>query len=242
MLDVVQYDDIKKYKRYFTTDLNTNSKLYFDKDVIHKIPHYIEDNYLDILEYIDKLDLDNLIKLKAFIYNKDKLIGYSFINHKDYKSLRKLKSMDFKLKKQVCFNIMSAYNILKQNNIKYVDFHLWNVLVDPDTLNVKICDLDEVSVCRNERKNNNLERAFMLSLAFLYNISYNDIRNVIEPISSYDEGDFISMCARHMENFDRKGAYELIEQLTPLDVVNEREKIINKSKQLCNLGYRRFYR
>ena len=64
MLEIIQYKNIKKYKRYFSFDLNTNSKLYFDKDLIHKIFSDQSLYFYIILKKLDELKLNELKEIK----------------------------------------------------------------------------------------------------------------------------------------------------------------------------------
>jgi len=64
MLEIIQYEDIKDRKLYFPKDLNTKSRLYLDNDLIHKLPFFMFNSYKDLLEYIDKLKLKELIEIK----------------------------------------------------------------------------------------------------------------------------------------------------------------------------------
>ena len=86
MLERIEYKNIKKYKLYIPFEVNTNSNLYFDKDLIHKIPYRKEIDLDEIVEYIDKLKLKELIEIKKLIYYNEYIVGYSMKNYKEYKS------------------------------------------------------------------------------------------------------------------------------------------------------------
>jgi len=91
MLDIIQYKDVKKYKKYIPFDISTNSRLYYDKDLIHKIFLNKSIDFNIILDMVDKLKLEELVELKKLIYKNDFIVGYSIKNYKEYKSLNKFK-------------------------------------------------------------------------------------------------------------------------------------------------------
>ena len=107
MLSKIQYDNIKKYKRYFTTDLNSGSKLYYDKDLIHKIFYDKTQEFESILCLVDKLNLKELVEVKNLIYKNNIFVGYSIKNYKEYKSLNKFKNRDFELKRNYCLLLVN---------------------------------------------------------------------------------------------------------------------------------------
>ena len=238
MLGIIKYEDIKKYKRYFTSDLNNNSKLYFDKDVIHKIPDYINKNFKNILEKIDKLNLNELIELKNIIESKNILVGYSFKNYKEHKILKKLSKRNFQLKKQDCFKIIKSYNLLSSNNLKYSDFHRGNVLINEYTNNIKICDLDGISIIEDkELINNQQKNAIILCLAYLYNINYYDIRNVIDAKGVNNSNNQINKFSKNIYDLKEEDVIELISKLDEELFNIEKKEIISTSKELCKTGY-----
>ena len=110
MVNIIQYEDIKWCKLYKTKDLNTKSRLYLDNDLIHKLPFLIFDNSKELLEYIDKLKLKELIEIKNLIYKNNKLIGYSMKNYKEYISMENLRNRNFELKKEDSLRIINTFN------------------------------------------------------------------------------------------------------------------------------------
>ena len=243
MLEVMQYRKVKKYKRYFTTDLNTRSILYFDKDLLHKIPFKIFDNSEAVLKYIYKLKCEELIEIKRLIYKNNLLVGYSIKNYKKYKSLKKLRHRKFEIKKNDCFKIVHAFNTLSHNNLSYSDFHSGNILLNPKNNDIKICDLDSFSIKNNKELNRDeLRKILILLLAYLYNIKNFDIRNVIYS-SGVDIPDaFINYCCKAKWDITIEKIYEIINKIKHNDIENERPYILEKSKQLCALGYEKYSR
>ena len=66
MLEKMDYKNIKKYKLYVTIDLNTNSRIFFDKDKLYKVPHFPKENLESVLKHVDKSNLTGLIVYFAF--------------------------------------------------------------------------------------------------------------------------------------------------------------------------------
>jgi len=240
VIELIQYNEIKKYKKYIPLDLNNNSKLYYDKEIIYKIPNYMNIEFKKILEYIYNLNIEDLIKLKNIVYKGDKLVGYSFINYKEYKSLRRLKNRNLELKKQDCIKIIKDYDLLAQNNLKYSDFHLGNVLLNNKTNDIKICDLDGFSLVgdRNISKNQ-LRNSTILALAYLYNINYYDVRNVVNNRGLEYDNYFINNF-KNINNMNINDVIDLINNINEKSILDERLKIVNKSKQLCKTGYSKY--
>lgn len=241
MLDRIQYRDIKKWKRYIPFDIHYNSKLYYDEDVIYKILYYLKNNLKEILEYINKLDLDELIQLIHIVYDNEIIIGYSFRNYREYKSLRKYKKRSLELKKQDCFKIVKSFNILNDNNLIYKDFHCGNVLLNDKTNDLKICDLDSVIINDSlEKKYIQLRRAFMLALGYLYNLDYRDINIVLKSNVIINENEDINRVICSSDKINVEDIYYLIEKLNLELIPKDRNKIKAKSYILTNDQYYNF--
>ena len=141
MLEKLQYKNIKKYKTYIPFDINTNSKLFFDKDLIHKIPFVKERGLDNLLKYLGELNLKELVEIRKLIYYEDLIVGYSMKNYKGYKSLRKFRYRKLDLKKEDCLKIIKSVEVLSENKISFFDSHLGNILLNPKTKDIKICDV-----------------------------------------------------------------------------------------------------
>lgn len=237
MLEIKQYKEIKKYKRYIPFDLNAGSKLYYDKDIIYKIPISINPNFKEILKYIDNLNINELLELKNIIYKKNKIVGYSFKNYKQYKSLRRLKNRNLKLKKEDCFKIIKTYDLLAKNNLRYSDFHRGNVLVNEITNDIKICDFDNFSISQDKDLSKyQLRCSIILCLAYLYNINYYDIRNVINAKGINNSNNQINKFCKD-NNISIDEYFSLIDKFDFNLIKTERKEIIGNSKKLCKTGY-----
>lgn len=243
MLEIMQYRKVKKYKRYFTTDLNTRSILYFDKDLLHKIPFKVSDNSETVLKYVYKLKSEELVEIKRLIYKNNLLVGYSIKNYKEYKSLKKLRHRKFKAKKNDCFKIVQTFNRLSHKNLSYSDFHLGNVLLNPQNDDIKVCDIDSFSIKDNkELDKDELQKLLILILAYLYNINEFNIRNVIYSSGIDIPDSFINYCCISKRDITLEKIYEIINKMRYNYIEEEKKYIIKKSKQLSDLGYNKYAR
>lgn len=243
MLEKIQYKDIKRYKRYIPFDLNTKSKLYFDKDLIHKIP-YMKERELDkILKYIDELKLEELIEIKKLIYRNGFIIGYSMKNYKEYKSLKKFKHRKFTLKKNDCFTLIESLKVLSQHNLSFLDCNLSNFLLNPKSNDIKICDIDGLTFIKNKSLNNEaLKRILTLLLSYLYNVKECDIRNVLNSNGIDVEGSIINECCMLEKNISFETIVGIIDMVKTENIKKEKTYIVQKSKKLSESGYSKYKR
>lgn len=238
MLEIINYNEIKKYKKYITTDINNNSFLYFDKDLIHKIVLKKDLDYINILFLLDRMKLEELVELKKIIYDYEHecVVGYSIKNYKEYKSLKKLKNRPFELKKQDSIKLVNMYNNILNNGLSYRDFHLGNVLLNPKTNDIKICDLDSITLFESwEEEKYALQLLLESVIEYLYNIKYVHIKNVVRSNYLY----------KLIDDYNKELSIECI--LKIIDLINydlvkrDKKEIIEQSKQLINMGYSKFY-
>lgn len=239
MIEIIQYKDINKFKKFLSFDLNTNSKLYFNKDLIHKVLNENLINLKQILEYLDKLKLEELVEIKNLIYNNNNMIGYSIKRYKKYKSLEKLKKRPFELKKRDCFKLVETYSKLLKNNLYYKDFHLGNILLNKKTSDIKICDLDSFDFINGE---NNIKALLVLILSYLYGIRYCDIDNILKTSGIKNDNLFINKCCLNERDITCDKIFEIINDMQKEYIVNEKKLIVNRSKELCETGYSKFLR
>lgn len=239
MLDIIQYKDIKKYKRYIPFDVCTNSRLYFDKDLIHKIFFYKTRDFDNILKKIDELKLEELVELKKLIYKNGFIVGYSIKNYKEYKSLNKFKNRKLEFKKEDCYKIVKAFDKLLKNNLSYVDLTTSNILLNKETNDIKICDLDSLIFNKSESDELDLKKLLIFVLSYLYNIHQTHIRNVLISGDGL-ENTFIGLYKMTKENCSLEHINTIIKNITQENIKNEKKLIINKSRQLIETGYTKF--
>lgn len=235
MLDKIELDSIRKAKRYPAADINTNSKLLYNKDIIYKLPHVLNPNLEDVLNYIDDCKIEELIELKSVIYCINKIVGYSFKNYTDYKSLSRMKSRDIDLKVEDSVNILKAFQKLNENDLKYADFHKGNVLINPITNDIKICDIDYMRIKDgNSISSFQLRNALVLSLAYLYDLKVHDISVVLKDNYGISK-DIVLL--KELNNLDLNTAIDIIKNIDLKSIPEERRFIKIRSKELSNTGY-----
>ena len=239
MLDKIQYKDVKKYKRYIPFDVNTNSRLYFDKDLIHKIFFYKTRDFDNILKKIDELKLEELVELKKLIYKNNFIVGYSIKNYKEYKSLNKFKNRNLELKKEDCYKVVKAFNKLLKNNLSYVDLTSSNILLNKETNDIKICDFDSLIFNDGESNELDFKKLLIFVLSYLYNINQTHIKNVLISGDRL-ENTFIESCKITKENCSIEHINSVINNITQNDIRKEKRLIIDRSKELIETGYPKF--
>ena len=208
MLDSIQYDEIKKKRRYFPLDINSSSKLYIDKNIIYKFPYSPQKELKQILEYIDKLNLPEFIRILNLIYKQDELVGYSFVRYINYKSLNKNKFRNFDLKKEDCYKILKFYNLIAEEQIECIDLHKGNILLNSNTNSIKACDLDAYHFYdKKDLKKTQLKHALILAIAYLYNLKEYDIKNIFYSDGIYPNS-FINRCLDSVDDLNIKIALE----------------------------------
>jgi len=175
-MKIINYEDINKFKIYIPFDVNTNSKLYYDKDLIHKILKKPNIDLFKSLEYLDNIKINGILEVNNFIEKDCNLIGYSFKNYKNYNSLNKNKNRALNLKKDDCYKIIDIFNKLLDNNIMYQDFHCSNILLNKKNNDIKLCDIDSIKMLSEQKeKRNQLKSTAILCLMYLYNFTYDEV-------------------------------------------------------------------
>lgn len=243
MLEKIQYEEIKKYKRYITFDRNTNSKLFFDKDLIHKIPFVKERGLDNLLKYLDELKLKELVEIKKLIIYEDLIIGYSMKNYKEYKSLTKFKCRRFDLKKEDCYKIIKSVQVLSENKISFFDCHSGNILLNPKTKDIKICDIDGLVLKENPNLGyRELKNLLIFLLSYLYNIKDCDIRNYLNSGERTFNNLFIDSCKLGEGVLSVEKIKEIVNDIKYITTLKERDYIIDKSIELSDMGYAKYNR
>lgn len=243
MLEKLQYKNIKKYKIYIPFDINTNSKLFFDKDLIHKIPFVKERGLDNLLKYLGELNLKELVEIRKLIYYEDLIVGYSMKNYKGYKSLRKFRYRKLDLKKEDCYKIIKSVQVLSENNISFFDSHLGNVLLNPKTKDIKICDIDGLVLKEStDLGYRELKSLLIFLLSYLYNIKDCDIRNYLNSGDYVFNNLFIDGCKLGEEDLTIEKIKLIVNAIKNKIIYQERKYIIDKSIELSETGYVKYNR
>lgn len=222
MLEIKQYSEIKKGIRYVSFDVNTNSKIYISNSELTKFPSrriLLRGTLEEILYYIDEKEIDCCVKVKSLIYKKGKLVAYKINFYKDYKSLKKLFSRDFVLKKYDCLNIVKVFNKLSENNIQVCDYNISNVLLNQKG-NVLICDLDGLKINNDDNVSTLNNRClFVIVLAYLYKLPTNEVLALLKNVD-----EFLIENNRYLLNlFTRINLGEQINITEVVDLISERD-------------------
>lgn len=235
MLEVVQYDDIKRKRLYIPVDLNTNSRLYTKKDTIYKILYYPRNEIIEVLKYISECNIEELIELRNLIYDDNKFIGFSF--EKYGKSLRKEKSTSLNIKLKVAKKIISIFQMLSNYNLIFSDYHLGNILIN-ERNKLKLCDLDCVYISNDEElKNKQILESFWLALGYLYNVDPNYIKQVLNSNIDIGQNDLSNLYIKFHHKLDEDTAIYLLNSLNLKEVPNQRKRIKLIGKELDNRVY-----
>lgn len=243
MLEKLQYEEIKKYKRYIPFDTNTNSKLFFDKDVIHKIPFVKERNLDNLLKYLGELNLQELVEIRNLIYYDDLIVGYSMKNYKGYKSLTKFKHRKFDLKKEDCYKIIKSVQVLSKNKISFFDCHSGNILLNPKTKDIKICDIDGLILKESTNLGyRELKNLLVFLLSYLYNIRDCDIGNYLNSGDYVFNNLFIDDCKLGEGFLTIEKIKKIVNDIKYTTTRLEEKYIIDKSIELSEMGYSKYNR
>lgn len=239
MLEIIQYKDINKFKIYIPFDINTNSRLYYDKDLIHKILKKPNIDLFKNLEYLDSIKINGILEVKNFIKNNSKLIGYSFKNYKNYKSLNKNKNRDLELKREDCHKIINIFNVLLDNNIIYQDFHCSNILLDSKTNDIKLCDLDSIQVSSDQKeKITQLKSIAILCLMYLYNLTYDEVFVLLKEQVNLNKDNIIN---KYINNLYDEQLIDFSKVLDMLDLSIIEDKRIECKKVLKKVKTNGYY-
>lgn len=166
-----------KLKEVTNTNLkfldSNESKCYFDKDRFYKI---FKSN-IDVEPRIEviKTFLNNSIqgcpRLYEFIYDCDKVVGYSMEYYK--KIIPFSGKMRFEFVKKKCLELLYLYIQLKDRyDLCYADFHNGNVCINNSS--ILLLDVDSCLIGKNINENITDKYLFDYILSVIYNVSFFD--------------------------------------------------------------------
>ena len=166
--------DLKELINANFKSLDSNdSNCYFDKDRVYKI---FKSN-IDIesrIEVIKKI-LDNNIKgcpqLHEFIYDCDKIVGYSMDYYK--KAIPFSSKMRFEFRKEKCLELLYLYiNLKDKYDLCYFDFHNENVYINQSS--ILLLDIDSCLIGKTINENETDKNLIDYILSIIYNVSFFD--------------------------------------------------------------------
>lgn len=233
MIEVKQYTDIKKGRRYLPFDLNTNSKIYVNGLELTKIPkkHILFGSRQEkLLKYIDARNIKSCVEIKKLIYKENRLVAYTIKFYKDHKSLRKLLRKKIELKKQDCLKIEQAFNELSKNNLQIIDYNLSNILLDKNQ-NVIICDLESLDINESEKvKIINNKNLFVLVLSYIYKIPTSSVEALLKNLDGFliNDNNILFEVFERVKNGEQIEVKELLNLISEKDVKVKR-RILKRS-------------
>lgn len=217
----------KEYKKYHPFDLNTNSILYTYQNEIYKIPYYIKEDLEDILNYLKECNLNELVQINKMLYQNEKLVGYSMNNYNNYKSMKKNRHRTLRLKKEDCKKIITASEKLNKYNIIFNDYHESNILLNNETNNIKICDIDAIKISDDERlKKLQIKQSIVLCISYLYNVKKEYMNLLIRSNTEVNKSRLINDFLK-LENIKLEGNTEILDKID-YDIIDEDKKVLKK--------------
>ena len=243
MIKRVEVNNLNFFKKYLTTDIHLNSKMYKNGNNLYKFPHRIENDFISTMEYIDEKDINGLVKITSFINdNKNNIVGYTMKNLKHYKSLSKNKKRNFKKKIKDCLKVIDLVDELNNNNLIYHDYHTGNVLLNSKNNDIKICDIDSFEISNSSRlKESQMQKALELCVAYLYNVHPVEAEIVIEHSYRVDQNGYFRDCVSNIGTKRFKEKVMQLEKLNKKDYQSDRRKIKEDAKDYIKSGYYRYY-
>ncbi len=243
MIKNLQLGDINKLKRFISFDINNNSKLYYEDNLLHKIPKKINDSLPKILTYIDDNNIKWLVKVVNFIEDKDKIVGYTMMKYDNYKSLSKYKYRDIDLKINDSIKIINAFDYFNNKNLLYKDCHTGNILLNKDNNDIKICDLDSFELCNYKiAKNKQLFKVFELCISYLYNLN-SQISYILvnRSTSNIDNDNYIRECLKSVGTKSFQSKVKKLKYIDKTKIKDDRKRMITEAKNYMNSGYYKYY-
>jgi len=178
---------------------SSESNCYIYKDIIYKI---FKNNIsimdrLDIIKFFLENDIQNCPKLYDFIYDNNKIVGYSMRYYKKVIPFSEINR--FKVLKEKSLELIDVYLSLKDNNnLCYIDFNKGNVFVNNS--NILLLDIDSCLKrnLENEQISKQLLKDFILGAiyktyffdyeTYFTSIEQEQIRSILcENIDSIDD-------------------------------------------------------
>lgn len=233
MLNRIDYEEVMKFKRYKPKDTNNSSILYYHNNIIYKLPYFFDQNKIEVINYISECNYDNLIKIKDFIMQEGFAIGYSFKFYDNYKSLAKFSKRDIKLKIKDCHKVIDIFNMLVDNGLTYMDYHCGNILLNPKTDDIKLCDIDSLIAddCINDFIWSN-QSAMALCLEYLYGFPVIFMKRLIEDGESLNKDNLINKFYTNITNDNLYDFHNVLEQLDLELLLKEQKTLKPKVKKL----------
>lgn len=233
MLNKIDYEEVMKFKRYKPRDTNNSSILYYNNNIIYKLPYFFDQGKIEVINYISECNYDNLIKIKDFIMQEGFAVGYSFKFYDNYKSLAKFPKRDIKLKINDCHKVIDIFNMLVDNGLTYIDYHCGNILLNSKTDDIKLCDID--SLIADDYINDFIwsnQSAMALCLEYLYGFPVIFMKRLIEDGEAINKDNLINEFYTNMTSDNLYDFHNVLEQLDLELLLKEQKTLKPKVKKL----------
>lgn len=242
MISNLEIHNFSFFNRYRTFDLNTNSKIYKEDNNLYKIPTIMRRELIDALKYVDENKIKGMVKVKNFITDNGKIIGYSMHNYTNYKSLYKNKFRKFKDKIEDSLKIIDYFEYLNENDLYYADQHVGNMLLNTNSNKLLLCDLDTLRIEKdNYYKRMQTFSAIALVVSYLYGVSQEDADTVVlHSVIDIDDTGYIRDCINSVGQKDFKDRVKKIRKLKYRDIPSINMKISGEAWDYYRSGYGKF--
>lgn len=232
MVKKIEIGNLNPLKRYVAFDLNTNSKIYRQNGVLYKVPRRFTEDLNFVLENLKKKKMNNVVQIKDIYTKNKKDYAYSMRYYKGYKSIRRFKSRDTKLKLEDCKKIIKAFRDLASRNMIYYDFHKGNVLLEKNTNNIIICDIDGLEKCRRkEDKKEQMIDAVCLCASYLYNVDFPAMKAYVKTKRPLDNKNILRSCLDTIGTEDFFKNVHRLSEIDTEDIKRNQHRIKQEAKQ-----------
>ena len=152
---------------------SSESKCYFDNDRLYKIfkSNIDVESRIEVIKIFLNNNIQGCPQLHEFIYDCDKIVGYSMEYYK--KIIPFSGKMRFEFVKKKCLELLYLYMQLKDRyDLCYADFHNGNVCINNSS--ILLLDVDSCLIGKNINENITDKYLFDYILSVIYNVSFFD--------------------------------------------------------------------
>ena len=152
---------------------SSESKCYFDNDRLYKIfkSNIDVESRIEVIKIFLNNNIQGCPQLHDFIYDCDKIVGYSMEYYK--KIIPFSGKMRFEFVKKKCLELLYLYMQLKDRyDLCYADFHNGNVCINNSS--ILLLDVDSCLIGKNINENITDKYLFDYILSVIYNVSFFD--------------------------------------------------------------------
>lgn len=166
--------DLKEVINENFKSLDSNeSKCYFDKDRVYKIfKNNIDiESRIEVIKKIINNNIQGCPQLHEFIYDCDRVVGYSMEYYK--KAIPFSSKMRFDFRKKKCLELLYLYIQLKDKyDLCYADFNNKNVYINQSS--ILLLDIDSCLTGKSINENETDKYLIDYILSIIYNVSFFD--------------------------------------------------------------------